>query len=260
MRKITIEYRSFGFFNRKQAIEVPERWEDLSETQFSVCAKMHVEPMSDVDFVARFFGLSKRLVKLFSKFEVYKLTELTGFALNPTAVVSSFFIQEIPGTNLLAPQSKLRNISIEHFALFDTYFFDYANQPTPENLCRFVTTLYGKKGERITAIDFDKKYKYVTAKVDKSTQYAIFLNYLFIRKWLSKSFPFVFEQNDDTDDRPAKRKYVNPTKPNRPDWNGIIDGMVGDDIIHYDEYTRMSCLLAFKTINNRIKNYKKNAK
>ena len=260
MRKIEVDYNYLFAFTRSMKVDCPERWEDLNERQFKACAMMHVQPLSDVGFVSEFFGITRKIVKQFSKYEMYKLTELTSFALNPTGSVDFFYVESITGTSLLAPRAKLSNITIEHFALFDTYFFEYANTPTPENLCRFVATLYLKWRENITEVDFEERMKYVAKHVDAASQYAIFMNYIFLRKWLSKACRFLFQEADDGIETQSNRKFVKPTKPNRPDWNGIIDGLVGEDILHYEEYTQMKCMLAFKTINNRIKTYQKNGK
>jgi len=260
MRTVDINYRAF-FSNRTKHIEVPERWEDLKPFQFEVCAQIHIDPPSDEEFIHRFFGIKKKIISKLSKFEIYKLTDLAGFAVTPSATISHFYIEEIPGTGLLSPTNRLGNITMEHFALLDTYFFKYVNGPTETRLCQFVAATYLKRKELLTDIDFTRRVNYIAKNVDKCTLYAIFLNYLFVRKWLAKSFRFLFNDDDD-DQKPRKRKYQPPkaTKNNLPNWVEIIDNFVGDDVLRYDEYTRMNCIRVFKTLNNRIKNFKKNAK
>lgn len=263
MKIVTITYRRW-WRNITLRIEVPERWEDLKSYQFEVCAQLHIAPPTDEEFINRFFKIPQSIVKKLTKFEIYKLTDLVGFAVTPAATTSHFFMAEIPGTGLISPRRMLENITLEHFALTDTYFFKYANEPTPERLAAFVASLYLKKKEVLTAIDFTKRVEYVQNKVDKCTLYAIFLNYLFIRKWLSKSFPYLFESDDDTEETPQSRRRfkvpVKPLKKTLPPWIEIIEGFVGEDILHYDDYIQMPCVRAFKTINKRIKIYKKNAR
>ena len=257
MKKVRIEYQHLGIFFKELDIEVPERWEDLNERQFCVCSEIYINPLSDAEFISRFFGIKKNVVEKISKFGQYKLTEMTTFVMKPTGRTNFFFVAEIPGTKLLSPLPKLQRVSIEHFALFDTYFFDYANNPTDENLCTFVAALYLKKGERITDIDFAERVNFIARKVDKMTLYATFLNYVFLRDWLSKAYPFVFSKSDPEDEKITGRK-TKPAKSVRPDWNMMIDSIVGDDILNYDQYKEMACTLAFKTINKRIKEYKRN--
>lgn len=262
MRTVDVNYRSF-FSQRTRHIDVPERWEDLKPYQFEVCAQLHISPPEDDEFICRFFKISARIVKQLTKFEKYRLTELVGFAINPAGLTDAFYIEEISGTGLLSPTRRLGNMSLEHFALMDTYFFKYVNQPSEAGLSEFVAALYLKRKEVITEIDFTARAIYVARNVDSYTQYALFLNYLFIRKWLSRSFKHLFNDGSEAeDDTPTRRKYQKPKAPVKslPRWVDIIDNFVGEDILNYDKYTAMNCIRAFKAINNRIKNYKKNAK
>ena len=262
MKNVRIEYTRYHFFHRQVEINVPERWEDLNCNQFATCAGIYIKPLGDVEFISRYFGIKKNLVKRMSKFEQYRLTELAGFATKPTGTVNFFYMEEIPGTKLLSPAGKLRDVSFEHFSLFDTFFFDYANEPTEDNLCRLVAAIYLKKNEKVTEIDFERRVRHIAFQVDKATQYAIFLNYVFLRDWLSKTFRFIFEKSDSEDEKlsQSKRNFGKVAKPGRPDWNSILDSLVGDDILNYDSYKAMSCILAFKTINKRLKEFKRNGK
>ncbi len=259
MINVTINYR-WLFFNRTKTIQVPDKWEDLTRDQFAVCAALYVTNVMEADFLARFYGVRKRLLKRLTSFELYKLTSLADFALTPSAVTNFFFVKEIPGTSLLSPGPRLRGISYEHFSLFDTFFFDYTEKPTPESLARFIAALYLKKKEVITDIDFEKRVNYILRKVDQPTQHAIFLNYIFIHKWLSKSFPFIFEEKEPSAEESLTVKRKRPVKAVRPDWNAILDSLVGDDIINYDKYKDVAAIVVFKTINNKIKTLKKHGK
>jgi len=265
MKEIRIEYPVLFFFRKTKMIQVPEEWIDLTGRQFAVCCSLFTEPLSDVMFISKFFGIKKSLAKRLGKFYQYKLIELAEFVANPKAMVNFFYLQEIRGTGLKAPDKRLHGVTFERFMLFDTLFFDYMNDRKEESLAKFIAILYlketgifKKKTENATDIYIDKRVKFIMKNVDKSTQYAIFLNYSFIRKWLSKPYPFLFGFTEEEDD--DKKKPVRLKKPNRTDWNAILDGLVGDDIIHHEQYTKIPCTVAFKTINNRIKNYNKYGK
>ncbi len=260
MKSVRLEYFRFFFFRKNLNIEVPERWEDLSPRQFEICAAIHTREVFDIEFIHKFFGIKKRLAKRLTKFEQYKLIELAGFLSDPKAMVNFFYLENIPGTQLQSPSKKLHEMKFEHFMLFDTFFFDYLNDPKDENLLKFVASLYLKNKEIVTEIDFTKRIAYLSKNVDKSTLYAIFLNYTFIRKWLSKAFPllFGFEDPDEEDKKASRRKNVNlPKKQNRPDWTSILEGFVGDDVINYDKYKQVACTVVFRTLNKRIATYNK---
>lgn len=259
MRHVRIEYRYLFFFRRKIEIEVPDKWEDLSERQFAICSRLFTEHVPDERFISEFFGISRKLVRKFSGFERYRLIECAGFISEPKAVVNSFFLTSIPGTFLHSPESRLKNVSFEQFMLFDTLFFDYVNSHKESDLCKFVACLYLKKGEQVQDFDFESRVDYVRRKVDKATMYAIFMNYIFIRKWLSKAFGYLFEykERDTAEDKKKAGAKNRPSgQSDRPDWNTIFDSFIGDDILHEEDYKKMRCIRAFKAINNRIKNYK----
>lgn len=260
MKHIKIEYPYLFFFRKSKEITVPDEWINLSQEQFAICAEAIVGNVSDDLFVSKFFGLKEGLVKKLSKYEQYKLIEQISFITNPQATVNFFYLDSIPGTELVAPEEKLKNVSIEHFMLFDTFFFDYVNKPSIENLQRFVASLYLKQGEKLTSVNFDERVKYIANNVASSYLNAIFLNYTFIRKWLSSVFSYLFEYKEDESENENKLKRNQANLSHRPDWNAILDGLIGDDILKEEEYRKLPCLRAFKTINNRIKQYRLHGK
>lgn len=263
MRKLKFEYSSFLWFRKVLELDVPETWSDLNEAQFSVCSDLYQQSVSDIDFVSRFFSISKRVARKLSKFELYRLTELCTFVSEPNGQVNYFYLKQIPGTDLLAPKAKFNDVDFERFALFDTYFFVYVRDQKPSDLCRFIAALYLKKGEVATNIDFEKRVDFIKNNVDDLTRNAIFLNYLFLHKWLEKPFPYLFESREieetetDTAYKRNRRgaRITKPIKANIPDWSGILDAFVGDDILNFDKYKQTNCILMFKRINARIKSH-----
>jgi hypothetical protein len=255
MRDVKIEYSFLSVFRKTKILQAPEEWMDLSGGQFAACARLFTEQVPDAEFISAFFGIEKSLVRRLSKFHRYKLIELAGFVSRPKASLNFFYLQKIPGTGLRAPDEKLKDISFEHFSIFDTFFFDYINDKKEESLAKFIAATYLKKRETVTAVDFISRVSFITKNVDKSTQYAIFLNYTFIRKWLSKAFPLLFGFEEEDPDEPKKKTAHK--KLNRPDWITVLDGLVGEDIINYEKYRQLPCIVVFRTINKRIQNYNK---
>ncbi len=256
MRKLKIEYKRFFFFRKTRQLEIPERWHELNREQFSVCSDIYLKPVTDVQFVSRFFGVPKRVVKKLSKFELYKLTELCTFAARPNGAVNFFYMPAIPGTGLHSPKPKFRDVSFEQFAIFDTYYFMYVRDQGDNDLCRFIAALYLKPGEDVTDIDFEKRVKFVRKHVDEATQNAIFMNYTFVRKWLEKPFPHLFESKPEEDRESRKKRVEKQQDVSLPNWIEILDAFVGDDILNYEKYKKTNCILMFKRINARIKNHK----
>lgn len=258
MKTVVIEYGRW--LKRKKTLSVPTKWEELSASQFRVCSNVCCSLMSDEAFLRGFFGLSRLMVSRLGKYEQYKLIDIAEFVSNPKAMIDRFFMSRIPGTLRFAPEKKLHNVDLEHFMFFDTFYFDYANNPSDERLQKFVCALYLPYEKKIRDVDFEASMK-MLSRIDKGTLYAIFLNYTFIRKWLAKAFPYLFGFTEE-DNRPSRKKLQDKKKPTKkgPDWVGILDAMVADDVIHYEEYKKIPCTVAFRTINRRIQNYNKNGR
>lgn len=255
MRQVMIEYPLFLRGKKVLHINVPEKWEDLNGSQFAICARVIYEHMEDEDFICAFFGIEKKIVKKISRFVQYKLIEMAEFVSSPKGISNTFYMDRIPDTNLFSPGAKLKGVTFEHFMFIDTFFFDYINNPSIELLQKFVAAVYMEKEELITTIDRDKRIKYISKNVDDATLYAIFLNYTFIRKWLSKTFPHLFSYSESEEKSVAPKQKVN-----NPDWISILDALVSDDILNYDDYKDIPCTRAFKVINRRISSYYKNGK
>lgn len=255
MRQVTIEYSTFLRGLKVININVPENWEELNGRQFAICARAIYEHLDDENFISEFFGIERKLVKKISRFVQYKLIEMAEFVASPKAISNTFYMDRIVDTNLFSPGSKLKEVTFEHFMLLDTFFFEYINNPSIELLQKFVASVYLEKEELITTIDIKQRISYISKKVDDATLYAIFLNYTFIRKWLSKAFPHLFSYSE-SEEKSVKTKQ----KVNKPDWISILDALVSDDILNYDDYKVIPCTRAFKVINRRISSYYKNGK
>jgi hypothetical protein len=204
MKEVKIEY-PFFIFRKTKTVHVPEEWIDLTGRQIAACAKIFTGTVPDVEFISAFFGIKKAMAKRVDKFCRYKLIEPVEFIASPKAPVNFFYLPEIPGTGLTAPGKRLKNVNFEHFSLFDTFFFDYINGRKKESQARFTAALYLKKGETVTAIDFTERVDFIAKNVSKSTRYAIFPNCTFIRKWLSKPFPYLFGFTEEDPDEPKKK-------------------------------------------------------
>ena len=94
------------------------------------------------------------------------------------------------------------------------------------------------------------------AKIDRHVKYAIFLNYVFVKRWLSKAFPFLFPMDDEWEPEDKQKK---PTAPS-VNWLDIFDAFVGDDVAVMEKYQAMPVATAFRLLNKRIRDAQKQNK
>ena len=85
-------------------------------------------------------------------------------------------------------------------------------------------------------------------------KYAIFLNYVFVKRWLSKAFPFLFPLDDEPEE-----KRNSPAAPS-VNWLDIFDAFVGDDVAVMEKYQAMPVATAFRLLNKRIRDAQKQKK
>lgn len=70
-----------------------------------------------------------------------------------------------------------------------------------------------------------------------------------IKNWLAKMFPNMFPKSASGE---GNGKAA--------DWLALFDSFVGDNIPYMEHYQRMECMDAFRIINRKIAEQKKNSK
>ena len=151
----------------------------------------------------------------------------------------------------------------------DTAFNRYARDGKDSSLDAFVSMLYLKDNEYIVLPSGGKnglfsrqkplilqKRVMKVAKIDKHVKYAIFLNYVFIKRWLSKAFPFLFPLDDEREQKDGQKKPAAPSV----NWLDIFDAFVGDDVAVMEKYQAMPVATAFRLLNKRIRDAQKQNK
>lgn len=267
MKQITIAYKSH--FRKQEIIrDVPEKWNELTASQFLLIARLYRESITDPEFFKAFLDLPDKLGRLDS-FYMYKLSEIFNFISDCRVPIDRFFLDVIPGTKLLAPGSRLKGMTLEQFMHVDTYFNRYLQTEKDEQLDMFVTHLYLQNNECFVLstlpenglFSFRKKMRKLEpgkrikelAGIEKTVKYAVFLNFIMIKCWLSKSFKFLFPQAEEIKVSDNKRKVNVPSV----NWLDIFDSFIGDDVAVMEKYQAMPATTAFRIMNKRIRETQK---
>lgn len=258
MKELKFVYPGFLFVSKEVTVKIPETWPEMNERQFLLAVRLQQQEINDITLISQFFGISERVISKISNFELYSLINLIDFLVYPKATINYFIINRIPKTKLLSPATKLRDITMKRFILFDTLFFDYLNNKQEKDLLRMVAMLYMKEGECSESVDIDKRVDFLKKNVDGTILNAVLLNYIFVRKWLAKAFRHVFSFVEDDDTELKKTRVPTPSKPTRPDWIRIVDDFASNDITNLEKYHRMKATVFFRLMNRRISNYHKN--
>lgn len=262
MREIRITYRSFGV-RHELVRHIPQQWEELAPQQFLLVAQLYLQELDELDFLRVFMGLPS--VILSNGYYRYKLAELLEFISDCRVRMDRFILPAIG--KLHAPGDRLKGMCFEHFMHIDTAFNRHARDGKDASLDAFVSMLYLKDNEYIVLPSGTKNGLFSgvkplilqkrlpeVARIDRHAKYALFLNYIFVKRWLSKAYPFLFPMDDDPEpERKDGKKTIAPSVR----WLDIFDAFVGDDIAVMEKYQAMPATTAFRLLNKRIRDAQK---
>lgn len=272
MITIDFEYRSWWCpWKRRCRSWAPSHWWEMDQRQFMAVVRSILGKISEEEYYAELFGIPRRLVQHLDQWHVYVLRKQMRWLDQGKAETSRFFIREICG--LLAPEDALGGVTLQQFMTADTFFSQFVDTITDDApmgsntaLARFVASLYMHRHEayfvdrmplRRTLIDLPMRQEKVVdlegnagnlaENAPSEVLWAVYLNWVMIRNWLSRAFPLLFPEADTDDKGNATQRRVKNA------WLNIFDSFVGDDIAHLDNYRRLACTDAFRLMNRRIK-------
>lgn len=148
-----------------------------------------------------------------------------------------------------APSAMLRNVSLQQFMSIDNFFQFYTTTQRNEFLLKFVACLYLRPsqsffGKKILDVEAEAKH---LQKADIILMLAIYMNWILIKNWLSKTFKFLFASGNDSGKNNRKGT----------DWLEVFDSFVGEHVADMIAYQKMECMDAFRIMNNKIKEQRK---
>ena len=260
MKELEIRYRHWGVRKVKRS-RIPDNWRELTAKQFTAVADMHICGYNADKMISQLCGLSEKEVNMMDSYQKYVIRGELEWMLSLATPHDSFIIEQLPGTRLLPPGNKLRGCSLQQFMTADTYFQLFTLHPNKEEFLNlFVGALYHRLGEyynieecdvpslrrKAAKIDMERNVAEISH-IDLNVRFAVYLNFILIREWLSKAYPKLFPKGEEQG-----------TKLHRPtDWLAIFDAFIGDDVADMRKYQIMLATDAFRIMERRIKNAQK---
>ena len=262
MKQITIKYQPFRLLKFSRTIKgnFPQKVEELSPGQLIAVAGLVKGTISEISFLAAITGISKRIVKKLDDYQRFNLMELFTI-FNTTEPFHDFILKEIKTSSLIlhAPRPKLRGFTFGQFIFADTHFGNYMETKKPEELHRFVASLYLPSGKIFDENIIEETYTQI-AKINPETLEAITINYTLLREWLAQAYPMIFVKEE-----PSSSSNVPPGGTSEAEgvkkkpasssngWIKIFESLVGDDIVNHDKYANLPVHNVLRHITKRIK-------
>jgi len=231
MITINVIHRSLTFpWKRKKKTNMPQNWGEVNAGQLRAIIELYSDKGTELSFLKEMTGLRLGILKKMSAYERFKLMEILEFVANHK-LYHQFIIRKVYPTiispALFAPQGKLKGVSFGQFIFCDSYFSSYQDSKDPDDLSKFIASLYLRKNEKFDEKIIADRYKLI-GNLDENTRQSIVLNYQLMHEWLTEAYPLIFQKVQQldiaTDGVKAKRN------PNN--WIKVFQNFVGDDIIH----------------------------
>lgn len=234
--------------------QLPENYAEMDERQYRA-AMLKMMHMSEVStFWESFVGIPHRFFGSLPEWVLHEMDKMLEFIPKLDERIDRFFFERLPirGTlrksRFIAPEPMLGNMSLQQFMTTDNFFSYYTVTQREAFIDRMIASLYLKPHETFVIEDkkdrlvpLEERSHYIHNHVTVEVRFGVFVNWIFIKNWLSKAFPHLFKRGKSDG------------KPQASDWLPLFDSFVGDNIPFIKDYQRMLCMDAFRIIDGKIK-------
>ncbi len=251
MVTIAIEYPVL-FFKRTVTGKAPSSWAELTRRQFVAISRILNGTEPDFRFLSQLTGISKKLMKKLSSYELFQLSEAIDFIGQAGNSHSAFIINRIPGTDFVSPKPKLGDITFGQFIFTESYYNDWLETKEVDALNNFIASLFLTQDEKFNSETIACNAIKIKL-VDLDIRQSIAFNYGLILTWLQKCYPLIFQDKAETSH--AMPSPNEQTKQSQ--WLKIFESLVGDDLINRDRYAELSVHAVLRYLTNK---YKENAR
>lgn len=239
---------------KQHTYRVPENYREMDEKQFFV-AVLHVMRMIGREaFWERFVGMRQALSSKLPEWVWMQMDGMVEYIPRLSEGIDKFLIPSLPCRGKLfleklhAPKPMLDGMSFQQFMAADNFFSYYCVTQREEFIDRLVASLYLREhetfvleGKKDVLVPMEKREAYIHHHLSAAVRFAVFVNWILIKNWLSTIFKHLFP------------KGTSNGKPQASDWLQIFDSFVGDNIPFIQEYQKMPCMDALRIIDGKIK-------
>lgn len=238
---------------------LPTCFDELSAAQFEAVVGAS-QDLAGQQQLWKAMGVSPSLLEVLPVWVQTQVCHILDFLSDQDAAIDHFIIESVPGPDrfcrLVAPSPQLDGVSLQQFMTIDSFFSFYLSTKNEEFLGKMLASVYLKKGEGFVRDDDHPKLVPIEKRAaffqdNKTLKDCTLLNWLMIRNWLSSVFKNLFQRS--AVEEPSSEGGQGT------DWLGLFDSFVGDNIPFMEAYQKMECMDAFRIIDRKIKEQRKNA-
>lgn len=225
--------------------QLPERWEEVSAKQLIAIAHLSIGDIDDNAFFSQLCDVPVKFVKRLGDFQKWMIGQQLLFTSGYEPWYK--FILKLPG--LAPPRPRMEGMTFGQLMFVDTFYGDWIEDPSDDNLNKFVGSVYIPAGEKF---DSEKvgQYSENAAQLQQAERIAVTLNYRLLKEWLTNLYPTIFVRPEED---PDEDKHKKTSVKNTGGWLVIFESIVGDDIIHQEEYFELSAHTVLRFMAKKIK-------
>lgn len=248
--------RTLRIFDGKQdrVYHVPQCYAEMDAGQF-VAAVLHLMRMADREvFWHRFVGMKPKFTAELPEWVLAEMDSIISYIPVLDESVDRFLLPHLPlrkkigSGKLYSPAPMLADMSFQQFMTADSYFSYYCVTQREQFIDRLVASLYLQENEVFvsdnendTLVPMEEREAYVHKYIPAEKRFAVFVNWILIKNWLSRTFVYIFPRGKSDG------------KPQASEWLPIFDAFVGENVPFMREYQRMPCMDALRIIDGKIK-------
>ena len=243
---IEIEIRFKNRWIKKRVVKmIPEEWSEITGDQLMVLVGIQEkEKIDELKFIEIFTGIKKRDLLKLDPYFCYKISRMIDFLTESEPVNHQFLIKKIKKTELIADHEKLKGISFGQFIFCENYYTQWINYQDKKSLDYLVASLYFKKGEDFNE-NLIERNVIELKNTDETILNAIAFNYSMNIRWLQKRYPIIFKEQKKNSSEKKEEKFKGS------EWIKIFESIVGDDLIHRDEYAKLPIHTVLKYLTRK---------
>lgn len=237
MNAIKVRYKCFGVWLNYKG-NLPGSWAELTPEQLITVGKNYLGEVEDDVMLSVMAGIPQYIIRRLDQYEKYVLATELDFMTDYKPL--SHFIIPKAGI-LMAPAPRLEGMTFGQFIFVDTYYSNYLESGTEEDLNKFIGALYLPKNTEFKSENLLVQ-TLIASKVPLLVKHAISINYRLLKEFLTNAYPLIFH----------KPKTGSASK--RSDgWVKVFESVVGDDIVNEDKYAKLNVHTVMRWITKQIK-------
>ena len=139
----------------------------------------------------------------------------------------------------------LKGVSFGRWIFADSYYHRWLYSKDYDEFLKFMAVIYLPQYEMDVVLRNYKIFRHASEYEAKAVE----LNFKLMKRWLSRQFIYLFPEVEKKEKTaPNFGRQLKPWEV----WQEIFDGLVGDDVLHEDDYAALPAMSVFRKLDSKL--------